>query len=130
MKIFKIICASLFGVCLFFEVLPFGILIRSANVATYYNYFSIIAWNNGVIGPFFCGIFTIALMGLTVWWVFWKHPKQGWSLTICTLSWLTLILSFMPIMFQAYTTISGIISAILLFCAEATAMIHRREGKK
>ncbi len=130
MKVFKIICACLFGICLFFESLPYGIVIRSANIATYYNYFSIIAWDNGVIGPFFCGIFTIALIVLAIWWAFWKHSMQGWSLTICTLSWLTLIFSFMPIMFQAYTAISGIISAILLFCAEATTMMHKKESRK
>ena len=130
MKIFKIICASLFGVCLFLETLPYGILIKSANIATYYHYFSIIAWDNGVIGPFFCGIFTIALIGLILWSVFWKHPSKNWSVTICALAWLNLMFSFMPIMVNSYTAIGGVISGILLFCAEGVTLIYKRENKK
>lgn len=129
MKLFKIINLVLLALSVAFQTLPYALIVRSTYIDTYLSYFSITAWANGIIGPFFCAVFSVALFVMIALSFFLKKTGKHYFLTVSVLSWLVLAFSFMPIIFDAYTLIGGVISAISLICAEISMQIYSRSSK-
>lgn len=116
--------------CVILQAVPYGIVVSAANIAVYYSYFSINAWGNGIIGPFFCGALSISLIGLFIGSFFFNHPHKVYLMTTEIVAWLVFFLSLTPIIFDSYTFIGGIISALLLFCAEVCRLTYSQKFKK
>lgn len=131
MKILRILSIVLLTACVVMQVLPYGIVISAANVASYHSYFDISAWASGIIGPFFCAIMTMVTLGMCIGTVFFEHQRNGYLLALEIVAWVTFAFSLTPLLYKAFTVVGGIISGILIFCAEVCHISYRNvSGKK
>ncbi|MBO4983519.1 MAG: hypothetical protein J6D23_05625 [Clostridia bacterium] len=123
----KIVSLSMLTVALILEIIPYGVRLKWADFYveryTSHSYFSLIPWGYGDIGPFLCGILTIALMAMLTIALFIKE-KKGYSLAIVIINLIAVIMSLIPTFFNSYTLIGFIITVLLAVSCEINLMIH------
>lgn len=130
LKILRIVGIVAATLCFMLEITPYGIVISVANIKSYHSYFDISAWASGIIGPFFCGILTVAIVALGIGELFLKKASKHFSMTISIVSGTCVVFSFMPLLFDAYTLIGGMISALLLCVLEVNIWIYKKAFTK
>ena len=130
MKILRILKLVLLSPCIILQIIPYGIVLSVANVASYHSYFDLSAWESGVIGPFYCAILSIAVFGMSIGSFFFKHASKGYIFAIEILCWLCAIFSLFPIFVDSYTFIGALISALLVSVAEISHLEYKSLSKK
>ena len=85
-------------------------------------------WGYGDMGPFLCGIFTIAIIALLAIWLF-KEQKRAYSLALCAVGLVTVMLSIVPAFFDSYT-LFGLIITILLSVSTEMSILAFLDYKK
>lgn len=130
----KLRIANLICVCLalVLEILPFGVRMKWADFfyenSTYHSYFDLTVWGYGDMAPFLCGIFTIAIIVLLSIWLF-REQSRAYSLILCAVSLVTVILSIVPAFFDSYT-LFGLIITILLAVSTEMSILAFLDYKK
>lgn len=130
MKRLKIISVINLAIIIFLEALPLGIKLKLESTAiffstsyhSYFDPFPII--REDIFGPFVCAMLSVIILALTILSFFFKKQRKGFYLTLSVLSWIAFAFSLMPLLFSAYTTIGGIISALMLLNAEINLVIR------
>ena len=129
LKIANLICVC---VALVLEVLPFGVCLKWADFyyenATYHSYFDLTVWGYGDMGPFLCGLFTVAVIGLLTFSLF-KKTNRTYSFALSAVGLVTAMLSTVPAFFGSYT-VFGLIITILLAVSTEISIITFLNQKK
>lgn len=122
LKIANLICVC---VALVLEILPFSVRMKWADFfyenSTYHSYFDLTVWGYGDMGPFLCGIFTIAIIALLAIWLF-KEQKRAYSFALCAVGLVTVMLSIVPAFFDSYTLFGLIITVLLSVSTEMSIL--------
>lgn len=134
MKILKIINLPILAIMIFLEALPFGVKMSWASdegfsSISYHSYFDTLPWGYGDMGPFFCAIISVALFVLILLSLFFKKRHDTYLLVVEILSWVAVLFSFMPLMFNSYTLFGGIISALMVIVAEINRLVRTKNRK-
>lgn len=129
LKIANLICVC---VALVLEVLPFGVCLRWADFyyenATYHSYFDLTVWGYGDMGPFLCGLFTVAILALLAVSLF-KKTNRTYSFVLCAVGLVTVMLSVVPAFFDSYTLFGLIITILLAVSTEMSILVFLNQDK-
>lgn len=116
------------------QIIPFGVRVSSESeigIASdiLCSYFDSVPLKSGNFGPFVSAILTI--IALSVFLVsFFVERNRPLLLSSCILPAIALLGSLMPLLFNSYTLLGGIISALLLLSTEASIYIYSRAFEK
>ena len=128
-KIVSIVCV---GIALILEILPFSVIMKGSNSfyqeATFHSYFDLTVFENGNIGPFFCGALTSILFCMMLAAFFFK-PNKAYVFSVCAVTFVTVILSLLPTFFEAYSIFGVIITVCLSVATELNIMQYLNERK-
>ena len=123
----KIVSISSLVIALVLEIIPYGVRLKWADFYveryTNHSYFSLIPWGYGDMGPFLCGILTVALLIMVSATLIFKE-KKGYTLGIVIVNLIAVVMSIVPALFNSYTLIGFIITVLLAVSCEINLMIH------
>lgn len=132
MKKFKIINACVLAIALVLEILPYGGRLNWGNFffesTSYHSYFDLFLWENGNIGPFFCGILTSLLLLLAIASIFVKTNKF-YLFSMCAISLVTTMVSIAPTFQNTYTLVGLVITILLGASAELSIVCYMKNTK-
>lgn len=113
------------------EIIPIGIVINWGGYYqpyTFHSYFDLDVWNNGDMGPFLCGIFTIIVFCMTLLTLVFKLHRS-YLLANAALTLTTVILSLIPTFFDEYSVFGVIISVLLSVATELNILVFLDKKK-
>ena len=123
----KIVSISALVIALVLEIIPYGVRLKWADFYveryTNHSYFSLIPWGYGDMGPFLCGILTVALLIMVSATLIFKE-KKGFTLAVVIVNLIAVVMSIVPALFSSYTLIGFIITVLLAVSCEINLMIH------
>ena len=123
----KIINISMLAIALVLEIIPYGVRLKWADFYvkryTNHSYFSLIPWGYGDMGPFLCGILTVALLIMVSATLIFKE-KKSYTLAVVIVNLIAVVMSIVPALFNSYTLIGFIITVLLAVSCEINLMIH------
>ncbi len=131
MKKIRIASSVLTGIALILEILPFGIILKRDSFyqeSTFHSYFDTEIFSLGNIGPFFCAIFTSIVFCMMLLFLFVK-PHRAYMLSLCILSFVTVVLSLTPTLFDQYSIFGLAITILLAISAEMEIMAYINRKK-
>ena len=127
MKKTKIIGTVFLLIALILEIIPYGIKMKWADQftkrVTYHSYFDGIVWGYGDIAPLCASVLTVVILIMLTVSIF-VNCQRAYTLALSVLSLITVILSIVPVLFDSYTLIGGIITACLCVAFEITVLIN------
>ena len=125
MKKLKILNLASLIIALVLEILPFGVKMVWAGFfeeqVTYHSYFDLTVWGYGDMGPFLCAVLTcVAVIMLFI--SLFKNVQKPYMICVCAISLASTMLSVVPALFNSYTLMGLIITALLAASTELSIM--------
>lgn len=120
-RIASIVCM---GLALILEILPFSLIVKIDGFyqeASFHSYFDINIFADGNIGPFICGIITVAVF-IMVLISFFVKVKDIYQLSVAFITLANVVLSLIPTLNGQYSIFGVAITVLLSIATELCFM--------